>query len=98
MTDRIEGQVTSGNLRGTVRSAGGLTGTVRSTSSLRGSIGQGGGRANVPYATEEIAGIAKLYDRSGDNVDGGMTQRSVTHTIEDSSRSITAEELFDILI
>ena len=40
-------------------------------------------------ATEETAGIAKLYDRTGENIDGGMTQRAVTHAIDDKIANIT---------
>lgn len=49
-------------------------------------------------ATEEIAGIVKLYDNTGENTDGGMTQRAVTHAIDDSASSISAEDLVAILV
>ena len=49
-------------------------------------------------ATEITAGIAKLYDRTGENIDGGMTQRAVTHAIDDSAEPISAEDLIAILI
>lgn len=49
-------------------------------------------------ANETVPGIAKLYDKTGNNVDGGMTQRSVTATINDSTGSISAEELYAILV
>jgi hypothetical protein len=54
-------------------------------------------RGGVP-ATEEIAGIVKLYDNTGENTDGGMTQRAVTHAIDDSTGSISAEDLVAILV
>lgn len=49
-------------------------------------------------ASEEVAGVAKLYDRTGENIDGGMTQRAVTHAIGDSASSIPAEDLISILV
>ena len=49
-------------------------------------------------ATETVPGIARLYDKTGNNVDGSMTQRSVTATINDSTGSISAEELYAILV
>lgn len=49
-------------------------------------------------ANEITPGIAKMYDRSGNNVDGSMTQRSVTATINDSTGSISADELYAILV
>ena len=53
---------------------------------------------SAEYATEETAGIMKLYDNSGENTDGGMTQRAVTHAISDSAGSISAEDLMAILV
>ena len=38
----------------------------------------GGGGSDVPYATEDTAGIMKLYDMGGPNVDGSITQRAIT--------------------
>lgn len=36
---------------------------------------------NVPTATSTTAGVMKLYDETGDNVDGTMTQKSITSEI-----------------
>ena len=33
---------------------------------------------NLELATEELAGVMKLYSTTGDNVDGTMTQRAIT--------------------
>ena len=41
----------------------------------------------VSEATEEVAGVTKLYNATGENIDGGMTQKAITHTIEDSVSS-----------
>ena len=49
-------------------------------------------------ATEETPGIMKLYNTVGENEDGGMTQKSVTHAINDSASSISAEDLISILV
>lgn len=50
-------------------------------------------------ATSEIPGIMKLYDEEGENTDGAMTQRSVTHAIRDHQPdAISADDLLEILI
>ena len=36
---------------------------------------------NIPIATSETAGIMKLYNTTGDNEDGTMTQKSITSEI-----------------
>ena len=54
-------------------------------------------RINPELATEILAGVMKLYDTTGENVDGSMTQRSVTHAIDDSASSIPAEDLIAVL-
>lgn len=52
----------------------------------------------VDYATDTTPGIMKLYDSTGENTDGAMTQRSVTHAINDASaESISADDLLNIL-
>lgn len=38
---------------------------------------------DVAYATEERAGIAKLYDEKGQNIDGAMTQRATTEAVNE---------------
>lgn len=48
-------------------------------------------------ATEEVAGIMKLYDNTGENIDGGMTQRAVTHAIDDSAASIPTEDILALI-
>lgn len=55
-------------------------------------------KASVDLATDVSPGIMKLYDNTGENIDGGMTQRSVTHAINDSASSIPAEDLIAILV
>ena len=40
------------------------------------SIGQ------LPFANSKEAGIMKLYDSLGENVDGTMTQRAITEELE----------------
>lgn len=53
----------------------------------------------VDYATDTTPGIMKLYDTTGENTDGAMTQRSVTHAIVDNSaESISADDLLEILV
>lgn len=54
--------------------------------------------AGVEQATDTTLGIMKLYDETGENIDGAMTQRSVTHAINDASaESIPADDLLEIL-
>lgn len=54
---------------------------------------------DVNYATDVLPGIMKLYDCTGENIDGAMTQRSVSHAIEDNSaNSISADDLLQILV
>lgn len=51
----------------------------------------------VSNASETKYGIMKLYDYTGENIDGTMTQRSITHAIADSAaESISAEEIIEI--
>lgn len=53
----------------------------------------------VNYATDVLPGIMKLYDCTGENIDGAMTQRSVSHAIEDNSaNSISTDDLLQILV
>lgn len=49
-------------------------------------------------ATETTKGIMKLYNSTGENTDGSMTQRATTHAINDSTDSISYEELMQILV
>ena len=50
-------------------------------------------------ATDVIPGIMKLYNEEGENTDGAMTQRSVTHAIIDHAPSeISADDLLEILV
>ena len=37
----------------------------------------------LPNATAEVAGIVKLYDQIGQNVDGTMTQKAITDELDD---------------
>lgn len=48
-------------------------------------------------ASDVQSGIMKLYNTTGENTDGTMTQRSITHAIADSAaESISAEEIIGI--
>lgn len=38
---------------------------------------------NVTRANSQTAGIMKLYDTTGDNIDGTMTQRAITDELDD---------------
>lgn len=39
--------------------------------------------ANLPNATAEIAGLVKLYNTTGQNTDGSMTQKSITDELNE---------------
>ena len=53
----------------------------------------------VGFATDTKAGIMKLYNETGENTDGTMTQRSITHAIADNAPiSIPTEDLLEILV
>jgi hypothetical protein len=48
---------------------------------------------NLELASEELAGVMKLYSTTGDNVDGTMTQRAITRELgEKVELTINAEE------
>ena len=52
----------------------------------------------VPLATDVVPGIMKLYDYTGENTDGSMTQRAITHEIRDNaSTNIPADDIFEII-
>lgn len=54
---------------------------------------------SVDYANETTYGIMKLYDSSGENTDGTMTQKSITRAISDSiPEKISADEILEILV
>ena len=41
----------------------------------------------------------KLYDYTGENIDGAMTQRAVTHEIRDNTPSaLSADDLYEIIL
>lgn len=40
-------------------------------------------KVSLPNATAEVAGIVKLYDTIGQNIDGTMTQRAITDELDD---------------
>lgn len=40
-------------------------------------------KTSLPNATAEIAGVVKLYDTLGQNVDGTMTQKAITNELDD---------------
>lgn len=53
----------------------------------------------APFATDTIPGIMKLYDYTGENIDGAMTQRAVTHEIRDNTPSaLSADDLYEIIL
>ena len=51
--------------------------------------GQGG---SLPNATANIAGVMKLYDQVGQNVDGSMTQRAITNELNEKFEMDVIEE------
>ena len=52
---------------------------------------------NLPYANSKTAGVIKLYDEIGDNIDGSMTQRAITKELEKKvGASIEGETIFFI--
>jgi hypothetical protein len=40
-------------------------------------------KTSLPNATAEVAGVVKLYDQIGQNIDGTMTQRAITDELDD---------------
>lgn len=57
-----------------------------------------GGGGGVPDATDQVKGIAKLYNTSGSNTDGSMTQSAITNEIINSvnTREISEGKWIDI--
>ena len=51
----------------------------------------------VPYASSTDAGILKLYDTTGSNTDGTMTQKSITDQLN-TKVSVTVEEENELAI
>lgn len=49
-------------------------------------------------ASATVKGIMKLYSTTGENTDGTMTQRAITHEIINSTQSISDDDLLRILI
>lgn len=47
---------------------------------------------SLPHATAEIAGAVKLYDQIGQNIDGTMTQRSITNELNEKFEMDVIEE------
>lgn len=53
---------------------------------------------SAPLATDTTPGIMKLYDYTGEETDGTMTQRSITHEIRDNTPDrISADDIFEII-
>lgn len=52
-------------------------------------------KTSLPNATAEIAGVVKLYDTVGQNIDGTMTQRAITDELDDKveMQVIKADEM-----
>lgn len=49
-------------------------------------------------ATAEVAGVMKLYDTTGDNTDGTMTQKVITEKINEKMEARVDEENEELLI
>lgn len=49
---------------------------------------------DIPIATEVQNGIAKLYNSTGQNVDGGVTQRLFTNKTQEIDTNITSIEKY----
>ena len=47
---------------------------------------------SLPSATAEIAGVMKLYDQIGQNIDGTMTQRAITDELNEKFEMDVVEE------
>jgi hypothetical protein len=48
---------------------------------------------SLPTASAQTAGVMKLYDTTGDAIDGSMTQRSITENLNKKiEASLNAEE------
>lgn len=47
---------------------------------------------NVPMATESVAGLIKLYNEHGNNIDGTMTQRSITYGVNNIELAIAEDD------
>ena len=52
---------------------------------------------NLPIASSMTAGIMKLYDNTGTNIDGTMTQRAITDELNDKIEMIVAPETETII-
>jgi hypothetical protein len=37
---------------------------------------------NLPAASETVLGVLKLYNSTGDNIDGTMTQKAITEELD----------------
>lgn len=55
-----------------------INSSVLYTPETSSSQGGGGGGSDIPYADEYTAGIMKLYNTSGYNTDGTITQKKIT--------------------
>lgn len=51
----------------------------------------------VGVATEEVAGISKLYQETGDNIDGTMSQKAITDELDDKIE-MTVDDTNEMLI
>lgn len=49
-------------------------------------------KTNLPNATAEVAGVVKLYDTIGQNVDGTMTQKAITDELDDKFEMLVDED------
>ena len=52
---------------------------------------------DVPNATVDVAGVMKLYDTTGQNIDGTMTQRAITSEIGKKMSASVEGELISFI-
>lgn len=52
-----------------------------------------GGGGNIPSASAEVAGVLKLYDGLGDNIDGTMTQKAITTELNKKFEVMVEDEI-----
>jgi hypothetical protein len=54
--------------------------------------------ADLKIASEEIAGVMKLYNTTGDNSDGTMTQKAITDELNQKVELVLSEEDDEMVI
>lgn len=48
--------------------------------------------SNIPTATSEMSGVLKLYNSTGENIDGTMTQKSITDELNNKVEIVLNED------